>query len=139
MRSRFFIPLFLLFLACDFDPPITDVPLTGELVHRTNGGSFGKIGTRFSSSTLDVVHPKSSQWHSDIAFVEQGLVIGVDFQYAERAFVDPPVSKRWFCIVHEVATTFETLDELLNFCEAQEVVVPYDSVILLRSVPWQSE
>jgi hypothetical protein len=104
----------------DPDPPHYETPLPNGLRHFSNGGEQGWIGTPFVNSISTPVYPVEDEWHCNEFAVIGDDVIGIEIQYAVRAFVDPPVARRWFYLDTKVRTaaTFESFDALREHCES---------------------
>jgi len=108
----------------DPDPTHYETPLPNGVRHFSNGGEQGYFGTPFVNNASDFnasdfVYSGEDEWYCNEFAVVGDDVIGIEIQYAERAFVDPPVARRWFYLntKDRTATTFNSLDALREHCE----------------------
>src|SRR5262245_30629770 len=78
------------------DPTIYGTQLPNGLQHVSNGGEQGWIGKPFTEGkSWDLVYPRTHEWSCNEFAILGDDVIGIEIQYAKRAFVDPPVATRW--------------------------------------------
>ena len=102
------------------DPPHYETPLPNGLNHYSNGGELGWIGTPFVNNSSTPVYPTGDDWYCNEFAIIGDNVIGVEIQYAERAFVDPPIATRWFYLdtKKQIAQTFDSAESLTKHCES---------------------
>ena len=107
----------LFFTGCG-DSPFYYTPLPSGLEHVSNGGELGWIGEPTGSDSWTPIYPVETDWYCNDFAVIGDNVVGLEIVYAERAFVEPPVKKRWFCLdtANNKAVTFDSLQELKDHC-----------------------
>ncbi len=101
-----------------FDPQHYVTPLPHHHEHVSNGGELGFIGRRDGpSGWTDVVPVSPGPNGEDVYCNEFGWsgdwVVGDAVEYGARAFVDPPLSKRYFVLDTSTgaATSYPTLND----------------------------
>ena len=66
------------------------------------------------------VYPTADKWFCNEFVQIDDDVIGIEIQYAKRAFVEPPVATRWFYLntASQIAVTFDSLGDLHDHCDS---------------------
>ena len=111
---------YLAFLGGCGDPPLYQTPLPYGYAQWSNGGEFGHIVKQESATSGRPVAPLGKgpsgreQWCNDFGWHGQ-WVVGEVIEYADRAFVHPPLSKRYLILdtANEQVTYYGSRTEAL--------------------------
>lgn len=101
------------------DAPLYETPLPNGYAHWSNGGELGTIVLPSSNDTATVVAPygvgpnSGRLWCNDFAVSGQ-FVVGEVIEPACRAYVDPPLSRRYLIFDTQTGevTYFDTREEV---------------------------